>query len=53
MVNCTNPTLGLFSLGAAHLVLLLDSTVQSFLGEPHHFSMLDKAADNPTADKIH
>lgn len=42
MVNCTNPTLGLFSLGAAHLVFLLDSTVQSFLGDPRHFSVLDK-----------
>lgn len=42
MVNYTNPTLGLFSLGAAHLVFLLDSTVQSFLGDPRHFSVLDK-----------
>lgn len=53
MVNCTKPTLGLFSLGAAHLVFLLDSTVQSFLGDPHHFSVLDKSADSPTTDKMH
>lgn len=53
MVNNTSPTLGLFSLGAAHLAFLLDSPVQSLLGEPHHFSMLNKAADSLTADKIH
>jgi len=55
MESYTCPTLWSwhFSPDAGRLVFLLDTAVQSFLGDLHHFSVLDKGAESRREDKNH